>query len=298
MKGWGVRPADWQIGVTMQHEVLPRISLEVGYARRWLQNFTVTDNLLQSASDFAPFAVVAPLDARLPGGGGYSVSGLFNANQDVASLRNDYNTYAPNYGKQYSIYNGLETSVSGRLRSGLQFQVGSSTGQTVTDNCEIRAQVPEIAAVNPYCHVAPGISTRATAAASYIVPKFDVLLSGTFQSSPGSALQANVAFTNAQIVWGAGVPAGRVLSNQAANVTVNVLGPDQLFGERVNQVDFRVGKILRFGRQRVNLSLDMFNLLNPDTILGYNQTYTATNWLNPTSVMTARTVKITGQFDF
>jgi len=298
MKGWGVRPADWQIGVTMQHEVLPRISLEVGYARRWLQNFTVTDNLLQSASDFAPFAVVAPLDARLPGGGGYSVSGLFNANQDVASLRNDYNTYAPNYGKQYSIYNGLETSVSGRLRSGLQFQVGSSTGQTVTDNCEIRAQVPEIAAVNPYCHVAPGISTRATAAASYIVPKFDVLLSGTFQSSPGSALQAMVAFTNAQIVWGAGVPAGRVLSNQAANVTVNVLGPDQLFGERVNQVDFRVGKILRFGRQRVNLSLDMFNLLNPDTILGYNQTYTATNWLNPTSVMTARTVKITGQFDF
>ena len=45
MKGWGVRPADWQIGVTVQHEVLPRVSVEVGYSRRWLQNFTVTDNL-------------------------------------------------------------------------------------------------------------------------------------------------------------------------------------------------------------------------------------------------------------
>ena len=298
MKGWGVRPADWQIGVTMQHEVLPRMSLEVGYARRWLQNFTVTDNLLQAPTDFAAFSVVAPVDSRLPGGGGYTVTGLYNANQDVASLRDDYNTYAPNYGKQYSIYNGLEMSLNGRLHNGVQFQVGSSTGQTVTDNCEIRAKVPEINATNPYCHVAPGISTRATAAASYIVPRIDVLLSGTFQSSPGSALAANVAFTNAQIIWGPGVPAGRVLSNQAANVMVNVLGPDQLFGERVNQMDFRVGKILRFGRQRMNLSLDMFNLLNPDTILGYNQTYTTTGWLTPTQVITARTVKITGQFDF
>ncbi len=100
MKGWGVRPADWQIGVTVQHEVLPRISVEVGYSRRWLQNFTVTDNLLQGASDFAPFSVVAPLDERLPGGGGYTVSGLFNANQNVASLSDNYNTYAPNFGKQ------------------------------------------------------------------------------------------------------------------------------------------------------------------------------------------------------
>ena len=45
LKGWGVRPADWQIGVTVQQEILPRMSMEVGYSRRWLQNFTVTDNL-------------------------------------------------------------------------------------------------------------------------------------------------------------------------------------------------------------------------------------------------------------
>ena len=88
--------------------------------------------------------------------------------------------------KQYSIYNGLEMSLNARLRNGVQFHVGSSTGQTVTD----------------------------------------------------------------------------------------VLRPGELFGERVNQVDFRVGKILRFRRQRMNLSLDMFNLLKPDAILNYNQLYT------------------------
>ena len=160
MKGWGVRPADWQIGVTVQHEVLPRISVEVGYSRRWLQNFTVTDNLARAVSDHTQFSVTAPLDPRLPGGGGYVVSNLFDPNQNVATLTNNFNTYAPNYGKQYSIYNGLELNLSARLRNGVQFQVGSSTGETVTDNCEIRAQLPEINLLNPYCHNAPGITTQ------------------------------------------------------------------------------------------------------------------------------------------
>jgi hypothetical protein len=299
MKGWGVRPADWQIGVTVQHEVLPRISVEVGYARRWLQNFTVTDNLLQAPSDFTQFSVVAPQDPRLPGGGGYTVSGLYNANQNVASLTNNWNTYAPDYGEQYSIYNGLEINVNARLQNGVQFQFGSSTGQTVTDNCEIRAKLPEISTTNPYCHVAPGVSTRATGAATYTIPKIDVLVSGTFQSSPGAAVAANMTFTNAQLVWAPGTPPGRVLSNQAPNVTINLLGPGDVFGERINQVDFRVGKNIRWRRMRSTVSMDIFNILNPDTILGYNQSFIAGgNWLVPTQVMTARTIKFTLQHDF
>ena len=295
MKGWGVRPADWQIGVTVQHEVLPRVSVEVGYSRRWLQNFTVTDNLARAVSDHTQFNVTAPVDSRLPGGGGYVVSNLFDPNQNVATLTNNFNTYAPNYGNQYSIYNGLELSLSARLRNGVQFQAGSSTGETVTDNCEIRAKLPEISLLNPYCHNGPGITTRATGAASYTIPKIDVLVSGTFQSSPGGVLAANWIIPNATVrQW-----LGRDLSNQAVNATVNLLEPGQMRGERVNQVDFRIGKLLRLGRQRATLSVDMFNLLNPDTILTYNQTYNPTgNWLNPLGVMTARTVKFTGQWDF
>ncbi len=295
MKGWGIRPADWQIGATVQHEILPRVSLEVGYARRWLQNFTVTDNLARAASDYAPFSVTAPLDPRLPGGGGYVVEGLFNANPNVATLTDDYNTYAPNYGKQYSVYNGLELNVSARLQNGLQLQAGSSTGETVTDNCEIRAKLPEISPTNPYCHVAPGVTTRATGAVTYTVPKIDVLLSGTFQSSPGGALAANWVVSSAIVAQ----TLGRPLSAGATNVTINLLRPGDMFGERVNQIDFRIGKVLRFGRQRSNISVDIFNLLNPDTILSNNSAYNPTgNWLVATGVMTPRTVKFTLQHDF
>ena len=45
LKGWGVRENDWQWGITVQQEVMPRMSIEVGYARRWFKGVTVTDNL-------------------------------------------------------------------------------------------------------------------------------------------------------------------------------------------------------------------------------------------------------------
>ena len=307
MKGWGVRPADWQVGFTVQHEILPRVSLEVGYARRWLQNFTVTDNTLTEPGDYGRFSITAPLDDRLPNGGGYVISDLFNVNPNKSGQTNNYRTYAPNYGKQYSVYNGLEMGVQARLRGGLQLQAGSSTGETVTDNCEIREKLPEIDLLDPVCHDSPGITTRATGAATYTIPKIDVLLGATFQSSPGSSLSANWQITanGAPAQWAAiQQQLGRPLSGNATSVSVNLLTPGELRGERVNQIDLRVGKRLRFGRQRSTISVDMFNLMNPDTVLGNSSgfipgvTTGLSAWNRPTSVMTPRTVKITLQHDF
>src|SRR4029077_17062974 len=97
-----------------------------------------------------------------------------------------------------------------------------------------------------YCHNDAGITTRVTGAGSYTIPKIDVLLAGTFQSTPVAVLAANYSVTNAVVAQSL----GRNLSNSATSVSVNLLAPGELFGERVNQLDFRVGKILRFGRQR------------------------------------------------
>ncbi len=51
LSGWGVRSGDWQWGASVQQEVLPRVAVEVGYQRRWLVNFLVTDNLARGAAD-------------------------------------------------------------------------------------------------------------------------------------------------------------------------------------------------------------------------------------------------------
>jgi hypothetical protein len=92
---------------------------------------------------------------------------------------------------------------------------------------------------------------------------------------------------------------GRSLSGGAQNITVNLLAPDQMRGPRVNQLDLRVGKVLRLGQQRATVSVDMFNALNSDTVLTYNQAFTpGGQWLVPNTVLTARTAKITVQYDF
>ena len=54
--------------------------------------------------------------------------------------------------------------------------------------------------------------------------------------------------------------------------------------------------MLRAGRTRTVLSLDIFNALNSDAPLTANQTYTA--WLAPTEILNARMAKISLQFDY
>ena len=127
------------------------------------------------------------------------------------------------------------------------------------------------------------------------MPKIDVQLAATFQSSPAEPLRADWTVSSAVVQqW-----LGRPLSGNAPNVTVNLLAPDQRRGARVNQLDFRVGKVLRFGGQRATFSLDLFNALNADTVLTYNQAFTpGGNWLVPQTVLTARTAKVTVQYDF
>ena len=94
-------------------------------------------------------------------------------------------------------------------------------------------------------------------------------LSTALLSSPGLPLRADWTVTSAE----AAKSLGRPLSNNAPNVVVNLLKPDDLRSDRVNQLDFRVGKILRLGRTRANIALDLFNALNFDTILVPNQAF-------------------------
>jgi hypothetical protein len=308
LKGWYNRPSDWQIGATIQHEVLPRVSVEVGYTRRWLQNFTVTDNRAVAASDFTMFSITAPLDRRLPGGGGYVVEGLYDVNPDKFGLIDNYRTYAPVYGNVSQMYNGVDVNVSARLRNGFQIQGGTSTGQTVIDSCEVRDKLPEQVSggassqggiaynpLNPYCHNAPGVTTRATAAGSYVLPKVDVQLAATFTSSPGVPLLANWVVPNAI----AAQSLGRNLSGNLTQITVNLLEPGQMRSERVNILDFRFGKLMRFGQIRSNLALDLYNILNLNTVINQDYTFVPDGaWLRPEEVLTARTAKITLQVDF
>src|SRR6185436_11408960 len=74
LRGWGIRQNDWQWGITVQQQVIPRVSAEIAYNRRWFKGLKVTDNTLRGPEDYQPFTILAPQDPRLPGGGGYPIA--------------------------------------------------------------------------------------------------------------------------------------------------------------------------------------------------------------------------------
>jgi hypothetical protein len=127
------------------------------------------------------------------------------------------------------------------------------------------------------------------------VPVVDVQVAATFTSSPGVPLQANYNVTSAV----AAQSLGRPLSGNVTSVEVNLLRPGEMRSPRVNILDFRFGKILRYGNTRANIALDVYNILNLDTVLSQNFTFVpGGQWLVPTEVLSARTAKITLQYEF
>jgi hypothetical protein len=307
MGGWGVRPSDWGLSASVEQQLFRQTSIEVGYMRRWLENFTVTDNLLQSAADLTPFSIVAPSDPRLPGGGGYVVSGLYNPVQSVVSLANNFNTLASNYGQQYQYSNTLLVDVSSRLRERVTLKASLSAWDTVQDNCEVRSKIPElttsvgplVSPTVPYCHVDSGLIWRATALAAYVIPTIDLQVSGTWRSDQGAPLAANYSVPTATVATQGPQPLGRPLSNGASFAVVNLIAPGTMYGDRVNELNLKLAKILKMGRTHVNGGVEMYNALNSSAVLGYNPTFVpGGTWLRPTAILTPRFVKLTAQLDF
>ena len=124
------------------------------------------------------------------------------------------------------------------------------------------------------------------------MPKVDVVVSSTFQSLPGPQVTANYVVANAAIE----PSLGRPLSGGAQNATINVVELGTMYGERLNQLDLRFAKILRFGNTRTSVNFDLYNSLNANAVTSQNNNYAA--WQVPLSILDARLFKISVQFDF
>jgi hypothetical protein len=306
LHGWGVRPSDWQFGVSIQQQILPRVSVEAGYIHRSFQGFTVTDNLAVTAANFTPFSVTAPIDPRLPNGGGYPIDGLYDVDPALFGRTDNLIAPASKYGTQYQRFNGMDISVDARPRNTLSVQGGVSFGRATSDSCEVRAKLPEIAPLDPYCHIRTGMLPQYKSIGTYTVPHVDVQLSGTFTSKPG--IQVSTFGTP---VAGGAFAANYTLPSSAASpslgrpvagvptFTVNLITPHSFIGDRINELDVRLSKVIRIGKTKTNVGIDIYNALNAAAALSYNQAFIPNGaWLTPTSVMSARFAQLSAQFDF
>ena len=99
--GFNARPYNWEMLVSVQHELVPRMGIEISYNRRAYGNFIVNDNTLVSPSDYDPYCITSPVDSRFPDGGGQQICGLFDLKPSKVGQVDTLRTYAGKYGDQH-----------------------------------------------------------------------------------------------------------------------------------------------------------------------------------------------------
>ena len=126
-------------GSTVQQEVIPRLSAEVAYNRRWFLGNKVTDNTLRGPADYEPFTIMAPLDPDLPGRRRLSDHPVDAQGHGATPAAQNYVTFETRFRTTARTATGRASTsrCNARLRQGLILQFGTQTGRSIEDTCEM-----------------------------------------------------------------------------------------------------------------------------------------------------------------
>jgi Carboxypeptidase regulatory-like domain len=298
-----LRGYNWEYSASVQHELVPRLSITAGYYRRNFYNLQVIDNQNVAASEWNQYTIPTPTDTRLPTSGQPITMYNLNGNK-VGTATDSLYTFST---ANHTTYNGFEVSANARFSKLLMFG-GVTTDRRATTSCDGNTAtngLPNVtsgtsARDNPnalrFCDVIPPFRTTFKLSGAYSLP-YEFQLSGTFLAVPGEAINANYTVTS--------VIAGRTViasTAGAATLNVNLIQPNSTFLDYKNQMDLRLGKTFRVSRTRTQAFMDIFNVLNAGTVTRVNETYgssPATNaWMTPLQILDGRFVRFGVQLTF
>jgi len=324
LSGWGVRPGDTQYTGSVQQQVFPGVSAEFSITHRRFSGFFVTTDLSKHAGGvlsgspaaaYETYTLTAPQDARLPGGGGYPVTVYVPTAAANALAAIPFQVRERELGAERdSVWDGFEITVNARLRGGLTTQVGSQTGRGKVNTCGIATLYSPTVATNTGssgpdprgCNNVEPWQSTIRGLASYTLPRVGVLVSATVRSQPAAQITATWQVPNAVIQQAFGkLPPGALA---AGNTSIALTDNEHRAwaDERRTQVDMRFAKILRFGRTRSDIGVDLNNLLNANYTNGFNTTYVyntdnaprPSGWSSPTSIYSPRFVRLNFTVNF
>src|SRR5439155_14922628 len=131
--------------------------------------------------------------------------------------------------------------------------------------------------------------------AAYTIPRVDVLVSTIFRSQPNSTF--GFGATPEGNSTGLSANFATTVNGQAVNL--NLLEPGVYFADRINQLDARFGKILRFGRTRTSVAVDFLNIFNSNTGTNFQANYgNGSGYLVPTAILNPRLARLSVTLDF
>ena len=175
---------------------MPRVSAELGYQRRWLINFTATDNRNVGSNRLHVLRRQRPDGSATAGWRRWAARRALQHHPEANTrVTDNFVTLADRFGELDAgdpIRSAL--NVTARPRFGLTMQGGFNYATNRNDYCEVEEADSGMdrGAQSPTNRGATtSMTARATALGSYTVPKIDVQVAVTFRSEPGGQLAAN-----------------------------------------------------------------------------------------------------------
>ncbi|HET9831538.1 MAG TPA: TonB-dependent receptor, partial [Vicinamibacterales bacterium] len=292
VSGWGVRPYNWELQASIQQQVAPRVSVYVGYSRRWFGNFFATQNTAVTNASYTPYCLTIPGTPAITGFGMPNAGNQQCGYADIIRSTTAINLIqkADNFGKVQDVFDGIDFDANARLAKGILVNGGVSWGRERFNICDFKDNL-QISSVgvgnlgtttphtNEYCDVHPPMQPNVKGQLTYPFP-WGVGASISFQSLPGAQIVANYPLnfsaTNAALTT-PGLTLGRAFSGLAPSVSI--VAPGTQYLDRIYQTDIRVTKTFRYRATTIRPTVSVYNLFNSNatnTNNAYTTTYTNT----------------------
>ena len=326
--GWGTKKANWELAMSVERELLDGVSVDFGYFRRTYVNLNDWDNRAWGLEDFDTYTITVAEDPRLPDGGGYPLTLVDLKPEALGRIPDNIQTLSENLGGESEQWHGMDFNFSARLE-GVLLQGGVATGRRTTDFCGLQALQPESiwneeanfpasrvgrgttgqlagiagsrgnAQAANFCRAEDNWLTNVSVFGSYTFP-YDIDISAAFFSRPGPRREAIYRVPNADVL----AALGRTSSLTSGAVSLNVLPPGTVYGDRFDQLDLRFAKLVNFGLGgNVRASFDIYNVFNGNAVSREQQAINpglgdADQYLTPLGIQPGRLAKVSFQFNF
>jgi hypothetical protein len=315
--------------VSVQHEVLPNVSVTAGYYHREYFNLRRRTNVLRTFDDYSPFTVFSPIDG--------SPITYYTVKPNKLSAVSYVDENADDRTMKY---NGFEYSFNARLLYGITLFGGGMSERILANVCDERSDPTRLL----YCDQSKsGIPFRTQFKIAGTVPvKYGLQVGVSFQSLPGyvfgttaqyaltgvsgpSGITTNNPPNGAGTVWqitrnttystvlvnGELVPhpciaqgtctAGQPVFSGITESSLNVplVAPQTEYGDRINQLDLNISKTFKVNRFSIQPKIDFFNLLNVAPVYAVQTSggallFGTSAYMRPTSVLNGRTFQLGG----
>ncbi len=266
------RPYQWEWSVVVDHELMPRLAVSLGYYGRKYRNLYAIKNLLVPPTAYTPVTVTNPLTSQP----------MTIYNQDPAT-QGKVDELLTNFDEMFEDYHGFEAKLTKQFTKWSFFfgyTAGRNKGSTATGDRNNPNNL-----INEVGYIGFDSTHQIRAGGTYLMP-YDIQFSGAIRSATGLPLSRN---------WSV----GRSIVPNLTQVTqvVQVLPRGEVRLDRFNILDLRFSKTFRIKGTTLEGIADLFNVLNANATTGEVQTV-GSSLGRPSEILDARMLRLGVQFRF